>query len=61
MQSLEEAIYNYVPIVGMPFVSDQKYNVRKIVSKGLGLAVDHTKIDEPTLKNTILEVITNPR
>lgn len=61
LQSMEEAIYNHVPIVGMPFFGDQITNTKKIIGKGLGLSVDYNTMDKAILKNTILEVINNPK
>lgn len=60
LQSIEEAIYNHVPMLGLPLISDQKFNIQKIVSKKLGLQLDSNKLEEKTLNETILEVINNP-
>lgn len=61
LQSLEEALFNYVPVVGIPFYGDQMNNVLKVQSKGLGLMVDHKSLEKDTFKNAILEVINNPK
>ncbi|KAF2900031.1 hypothetical protein ILUMI_06156 [Ignelater luminosus] len=61
LQSMEEAIYNHIPMVGMPFFGDQITNIKKMVAKGLGLSVDYDTMDKTTLKNTILEVMNNPK
>lgn len=60
LQSIEEAIYNHVPILGMPLISDQKFNIQKIVSKQLGLQLDSNELEEKTLNESILEIINNP-
>ncbi|KAG5885585.1 hypothetical protein JTB14_003783 [Gonioctena quinquepunctata] len=60
LQSIEEAIFNEVPMVGMPFMWDQPYNGGILQRKRLGLTVDITNVTKETFKNTILEVINNP-
>lgn len=61
LQSLEEALYANVPIVGMPQVADQFFNTRRAVNKGLGLQVDLRTVTKSELKATILEVASNPK
>jgi len=60
-QSIEEAIYSYIPIIGMPFFGDQSGNINRIVTRGLGLSVDHMQLDKESFKKTIIEVIINPK
>ncbi|KAF2900030.1 hypothetical protein ILUMI_06155 [Ignelater luminosus] len=61
LQSLEEAIYSYVPIFGMPFIGDQHHNIQMMMDKGVGLSINANKIDKDSLKEIIIEVINNPR
>ncbi|KAF2903124.1 hypothetical protein ILUMI_03060 [Ignelater luminosus] len=61
LQSLEEAIYNHVPIIGVPVMGDQHQNIKKIVNKGLGLQIDLLSLEKKAFKNAILEVISNPK
>ncbi|KAF5287319.1 hypothetical protein FQR65_LT02192 [Abscondita terminalis] len=61
LQSLEEAIYNHVPLLGMPFYADQYSNVDMLVYKGFGLSVNHDTLKKDEFKEAIIEVITNPR
>lgn len=61
LQSSEEAIYNHIPMIGMPFVGDQQLNVRNMVAKGFALSLDFNTIDKATCKETILEIMNNPR
>ncbi|EFN61275.1 Ecdysteroid UDP-glucosyltransferase, partial [Camponotus floridanus] len=35
LQSTEEAVYNAVPLIGLPFLADQYTNVNKMVSLGV--------------------------
>ncbi|KAK5640041.1 hypothetical protein RI129_010852 [Pyrocoelia pectoralis] len=61
LQSTDEAIYDHVPMVGMPFFADQHMNVEKMVSKGMGLSINYIDLKKEDFKATILEVITNPK
>ncbi|KAF2878851.1 hypothetical protein ILUMI_27315 [Ignelater luminosus] len=61
LQSMEEAIYNHVPMVGIPFFADQPLNINRMVSKGLGLSLDHKTMNKESFKEAVLEVINNPR
>ncbi|KAF5287352.1 hypothetical protein FQA39_LY15955 [Lamprigera yunnana] len=61
MQSLQEARHYKVPIVGIPFIADQRYNVANVVNKGIGLSFDHQTLTKEGFKNGILEVIENPK
>lgn len=61
LQSIDEATFANVPLVGVPFFADQMRNVDKIVKNGLGLSIDRHNFDKNTFKQTIVEVINNPR
>ncbi|KAI7815626.1 UDP-glucuronosyltransferase [Rhyzopertha dominica] len=61
LQSMEEAITNGVPMLAMPFFSDQLPNVKSMVSKGLGQSMDFKKLTKEAFKEAILEVIRNDR
>lgn len=61
LQSLQEAVYNYIPILGMPFFGDQHTNIAVVVVKGFGLSVDHNTLTKKHFKQTILEVIENSK
>ncbi|KAK5640035.1 hypothetical protein RI129_010846 [Pyrocoelia pectoralis] len=60
LQSMEEAIYAHIPMVGIPVFCDQPGNVRQMIAKGIGLAVNLDNLNKASFKNTILEVINNP-
>lgn len=60
-QSIEEAIHNAVPMVGMPFFSDQPANIEKLVNSNLALKVDYNTVTKNELKNAILEVVQNKK
>ncbi|CAH1119521.1 unnamed protein product [Phaedon cochleariae] len=61
LQSIEEAIFSNVPLIGIPFVIDQDANVKKIVGEGCGLYLDKNTLTTKTFKAAILEVLNNPR
>lgn len=60
LQSAEEAIYNHVPIIGIPFAVDQRANIQEMVEKGVGFLVEYDAIEKDSFRETILEVISNP-
>ncbi|KAK9881633.1 hypothetical protein WA026_017157 [Henosepilachna vigintioctopunctata] len=61
LQSMEEAIDSAVPMLGMPFYGDQINNVKKMVEKDFGLMLDVKTMDSTSLKNSILELLNNPK
>lgn len=61
LQSLEEALFNHIPVVAIPIFGDQFNNADKMQSKGFGIAIDQYNLDENTFRRTILEVIQNPK
>lgn len=61
LQSMEEAISNGVPLIGMPFFGDQPLNVAKMVKLGIAQTVDTEKVTSDLLKEAIIEVAENPK
>lgn len=59
IQSIEEAIFNEVPMVGMPFLADQPHNVKKLVALGVAQMVNTDKLSKRALVKAILEVADN--
>ena len=59
LQSIEEAIFRGVPLIGMPFMRDQPMNVQKIIDMGIGLGVDPVTMSKKELKKCIIEVAEN--
>lgn len=57
LQSIEEAIVNEIPMVGMPFIGDQAMNVEKIAKAGIGLAVDPNTVTVEGLTEAVYEII----
>ncbi|CAG9854774.1 unnamed protein product [Phyllotreta striolata] len=60
LQSIEEAITNEVPLVGIPFITDQPSNIKRIVELGMGQMVEHQTLTKEKLKEAILEVAGDP-
>lgn len=61
LQSLEEAIYSGVPMLGMPFFGDQPSNVKRMEIRGVALAVNYATLTKEEFKGKILEVAQVPR
>ncbi|XP_031331316.1 UDP-glucuronosyltransferase 1-3-like [Photinus pyralis] len=61
LQSRDEAIHARVPMLGIPFLGDQFYNVRRMANLGFGLELDHDGLRKDELKAAILEAIENPK
>jgi glucuronosyltransferase len=56
-----EASYRGVPIVGVPFFLDQTNNIRKFVSKGVGVELDYKSITKESVLTALREVLNNDR
>lgn len=61
LQSLEEALFNSVPMLVIPFMADQYVNSRRVEKLGVGLRMDFITLSENMLLSSILEIIDNPR
>ncbi|KAF5287793.1 hypothetical protein FQA39_LY15729 [Lamprigera yunnana] len=61
LQSMEEAIYSHIPMIGMPIFADQQYNVKEMSKRGFGLSINMKTLTKEELKEKVLEVINNPR
>ena len=59
--SMYEAAYHGVPVVGFPMWSDQPENARQITRAGMGLWVDVNKVTEEELRESISRVLSEPR
>jgi glucuronosyltransferase len=60
LQSFQEATYYAVPLIGMPFISDQHFNVRKMVEAGVGLELDFATVTKDGLVTAIRKVLHDP-
>ncbi|CAH2098406.1 unnamed protein product [Euphydryas editha] len=57
LQSTDEAIDATVPLLGIPMLGDQWYNVEKYVHHGIGKQLDITTLTENEFKETVTTVI----
>lgn len=59
LQSLEEAITNEIPLLAIPFMTDQFANAKRITKLGIGLNLNFETLTKKDLKRSVLEVIRN--
>lgn len=56
-----EAVYNGVPMVGIPLFGDQFHNVKNFEEEGIAVRVDYTAITKEKVLKALREVLENPR
>ncbi|CAK1547645.1 unnamed protein product [Leptosia nina] len=59
LQSTDEALNAAVPMLGMPMLGDQWYNVEKYVRFGFGKQLDIMSLNEEDFRNAVVTIITN--
>ncbi|KAI5710627.1 hypothetical protein M8J75_010261 [Diaphorina citri] len=59
LQSLQEAVYFEVPMIGIPFFGDQEYNVKIIKNLGVGSYIDYDSINNENFYNLMKEILYN--
>lgn len=57
VQSTDEAIDSEVPMIGLPMMGDQFYNVKRYKDLGIGLGVDVLKLEQENLDKKIHEIV----
>ncbi|XP_022166883.1 UDP-glucuronosyltransferase 2C1-like [Myzus persicae] len=60
LHSIEEAVYNAKPVIGIPFFGDQFSNMRLVEKIGYGKLITFDQLTEESFGNAVEEVITNP-
>lgn len=60
LQSFEEAVDNGVPLLAIPFVSDQYANAAKIEKLGIGLQLQYSALTKHNFNESILKIVQNP-
>ncbi|XP_076627997.1 uncharacterized protein LOC143345094 [Colletes latitarsis] len=61
LQSTEEAVHFTVPLLGLPVLADQDYQVRRMEALGVGKVLEITTIQRDELESAIREIITNKK
>lgn len=61
LQSFDEAMIGGVPLVGIPMLGDQWYNVERYASLRIGVALLMEELTEDILVNAVNTVIDDPR
>lgn len=61
LNSLQEAAYHGVPVLGLPLQPEQRANVKRAIDDGYGLALEWVNITEPLLAETLRELLETPR
>ena len=61
MNSVSEAMIHGVPVVVIPFVSDQPVNAEQVVRLGLGKTLDYKAITSGILKDTAFSVLSDQK
>jgi glucuronosyltransferase len=61
LQSTDEAITAGVPLICVPMLGDQWYNMEQYIHLGIGLGVPMEAIGEDKLTDAIYEVLNNSR
>ncbi|XP_068624132.1 UDP-glycosyltransferase UGT5-like [Battus philenor] len=61
LQSTDEAITAGVPLIGVPMLGDQWYNVEKYVHHGIGVMLKLEGLSEDQLRSAIIETTQNER
>nr|XP_034826589.1 UDP-glucuronosyltransferase 2C1-like [Maniola hyperantus] len=61
LQSTDEAIAGGVPLIGIPFIWDQWFNVEKYVQLKIGLQLDINSITETKLRDSIETILGDKR
>lgn len=57
----QEAIYYGVPLIGLPFFSDQLPNMQIYVKKNMGILLDHKTINERVITQALNSILTDPK
>ena len=59
MNSISEALVYGIPMIVIPFVSDQPVNAQCVEKLGVGKKLEYSLVNKDTLKNTVLSLVGN--
>lgn len=57
----QEATYSGVPVVGIPFWSDQRTNVAQLEARGMGILLQYDNITKESVLEALKTVLDQPR
>ena len=55
--SLQEAIVRGVPVVGIPIFGDQRFNLARVVSLGVGITLEFNNITEESVTWSVQRIL----
>lgn len=58
---IQEAIYQAVPVLGLPLCNDQYSNIAVTTKQGFGIKLDWNNLTDVSLRNAIERLIDDPR
>uniref|UniRef100_A0A6P4G208 UDP-glucuronosyltransferase 2B2-like n=1 Tax=Drosophila rhopaloa TaxID=1041015 RepID=A0A6P4G208_DRORH len=58
---ITEAQYHGKPMLSLPVFGDQPGNANEMVQKGFGLTLSLLSLEEPTFREAIMEILSNPQ
>ena len=61
LNSIQEAVYHSVPILGFPFGSDQWLNLGRSIKAGYALSLEWDGVTEETLSQAIQQLLYDPK
>lgn len=61
LNSIQEAIYHGVPVLGLPFGLDHEVNLGRVVKEGYGVVLAWKNLNVETLEGAINTLLHDPR
>ena len=61
LNSLQETIYHGVPVIGLPFMTDQHLNLKRAVDDGYAIKLEWKDVNEESLTNVLQQILHNSR
>ena len=56
-----EALYNGVPVVGIPFYGDQRINLANLEARGMGIQLQYNNVTKQSVLDALRTVLQQPR